>query len=71
LFVASKRKPSFSLIELLTKPYQMLIRDLRRHGKSGDLSGPYDVPQREKVNPVCGLHLLANLLRAAYRIGAD
>jgi 3-oxoadipate enol-lactonase len=31
------------LIELLRTRYRMLIPDLRGHGKSGDLDGPYDV----------------------------
>jgi len=31
------------LIELLRDRYRMLIPDLRGHGKSGDLGGPYDV----------------------------
>jgi 3-oxoadipate enol-lactonase len=32
------------LIELLRDRFRMLIPDLRGHGKSGDLDGPYDVP---------------------------
>ena len=31
------------LIELLRDRFRMLIPDLRGHGKSGDLDGPYDV----------------------------
>jgi 3-oxoadipate enol-lactonase len=31
------------LIELLKDQFRMLIPDLRGHGKSGDLNGPYDV----------------------------
>ncbi len=31
------------LIELLREGFRMLIPDLRGHGKSGDLDGPYDV----------------------------
>src|SRR5262245_39651498 len=32
------------LVELLRDRFRMLIPDLRGHGKSGDLPGPYDVP---------------------------
>lgn len=32
------------LVELLQGRFRMLIPDLRGHGKSGDLPGPYDVP---------------------------
>src|SRR5436190_5770396 len=32
------------LIALLRDSYRMLIPDLRGHGHSGDLPGPYDVP---------------------------
>jgi 3-oxoadipate enol-lactonase len=32
------------LIELLRGRFRMLVPDLRGHGKSGDLDGPYDVP---------------------------
>ena len=31
------------LIELLRSRFRMLVPDLRGHGKSGDLAGPYDV----------------------------
>src|SRR5262249_34033362 len=31
------------LVELLRHRFRMLIPDLRGHGKSGDLAGPYDV----------------------------
>jgi 3-oxoadipate enol-lactonase len=31
------------LVELLRDKYRMLIPDLRGHGRSGDLAGPYDV----------------------------
>src|SRR3954447_6601407 len=31
------------LVELLRDRFRMLIPDLRGHGKSGDVSGPYDV----------------------------
>jgi 3-oxoadipate enol-lactonase len=31
------------LIELLRDRFRMIIPDLRGHGKSGDLDGPYDV----------------------------
>ena len=31
------------LVKLLRTRYRMLIPDLRGHGKSGDLDGPYDV----------------------------
>jgi pimeloyl-ACP methyl ester carboxylesterase len=32
------------LIELFGDRYRLLVPDLRGHGKSGDLPGPYDVP---------------------------
>jgi pimeloyl-ACP methyl ester carboxylesterase len=32
------------LVELLRDDFRMLIPDLRGHGRSGELSGPYDVP---------------------------
>jgi 3-oxoadipate enol-lactonase len=32
------------LVSLLQSGYRMIIPDLRGHGKSGDLPGPYDVP---------------------------
>jgi pimeloyl-ACP methyl ester carboxylesterase len=32
------------LVDLLRKRFRMLIPDLRGHGNSGELPGPYDVP---------------------------
>jgi 3-oxoadipate enol-lactonase len=34
-----------SLVELLQGRFRMLVPDLRGHGRSGELAGPYDVPK--------------------------
>lgn len=40
------------LVDLLRDRFRMLIPDLRGHGRSGDLSGPYEVPQLAADLPV-------------------